>query len=89
MRPSVHYDEYDMNDFYVCAGAAPASSSGFQWDGWYVFVGIAVIVMVLLVLGWCIMKQRRTEKVDLGEYLAAENEYGSAAGVSADATNGK
>ena len=80
LRPSVHYDEYDMDDFYVCANAAPSSSSDFEWDEWYVFVGAGVIVLAALaVVGWCAMRRRKNKTMDLGDYLAAENEYGSAA----------
>jgi len=77
-RPSINYDEYDMDEFYVCS-SAPASSSGFEWNGWYIFVGAAVIVLVVLaVAGWCILKSRQKKTVDLqSDYLAAQNEYGS------------
>merc|ERR1712176_528504 len=77
-RPSVDYDEYDLDDFYVCANAAASTSSEFEWDAWYVFVGAGVIVLALLiVVGWCTMRHRKNKTMDLGDYLAAENEHGS------------
>ena len=47
-KPGIDYDEFDMDNYYECGDSE--SSSGFDWNGWYVYLTGLLLIGLIVVL---------------------------------------